>query len=293
MLNHKSQSCKHQDVRFLQEDNHFVCLECGFVVSDYALMDHKIDPLKWTKITKETSLPSTCMTHYSLFADIDRVQNWDFDLLERVCSNFFIPACIEEEVRYKLGTKEYETKKNGRSQRCHSLMAFALYSSCIEADCVKLPEQITSWFQISLKRFWDVHKEFNYKQRKIMPGDVLKMIKSEVQLIDPQLSYKNYVDITNISNMFASNTCNSPSVVLAACLYVYLSEKRKVKITVSHIAKLCHVSCTSVNNLRKKINLEHLFYSLNTYCLEQNEVKKGEEKKEVESRGRRVNGRSL
>ena len=279
-LNDKSQSCKHEEVSFLEEDNHFVCLECGFVPNDYALMDKNIPPLKWTQVGKGSSLP-TFMSLYAFDDNIAHAHDWDLDLLERVCGNFFIPTCIEQDVRYRLDTEAYKKKRNGRRERSLSLMAFALYSSCLEADCVKLPEQVTSWFQVSLKRFWDVHKEFNYCQRKILPGDILNMIKGEVSLIDPTLSYKNYTDIASISNELASSTCNSPSVVLAACLYIYLSDKRKKKIAVRPIAKLCNVSCTSVNHLRKKLNFQDLFCSLKM----QPGQKEGKDEEEEEEEG--------
>ena len=266
-------SCGHDDVTFLHEDNDFVCLQCGLVLRDFAFMDrastsilgHEVLPQRWTQLANNATLP----TDLSMYASADAIgvqacakkeSQWNLDILERVCENFFIPRSVEDRVVSLLSQREYREKRNGREDRDLTLISVALYFSCLSEDCAKTPEVITSWFQVNEKSFWAMADQFSYTSRKLLPSDILTMLKSEVELLHEDLCYSKMNKIALISNRLTHKLSHSPRVILAAVLYLYLCEYcRGKRVSVREIANACNVSITSVNQLKKLLKSMNIF----------------------------------
>ena len=283
-----STTCTHENVNFIEEDNDFVCLSCGQVLQDFAFMDrestsilsHAVQPQKWVQIASDDTLPtplSMYATSHTLGGKGEKYKkgdSWDFDILERVCGNFFIPRCVEDHVVHLLSKEEYLNKRNGRLEKDSALIAFALYSSCLVKDCVKSADVIASWFQISEKTFWSIAKEFSYSARKVLPSDILQMRKAEIELMCEMLynttmklprprgsrgTYSILRYISEVSDGLSEKLTHSPSVILASVLYMYLNLYRERIVSVREVAKLCGVSITSLNQLKKLLKSMDIF----------------------------------
>ena len=255
--------CEHENTVFDASANWHICVQCGLVRENFAAGDTCYKPVQWSEMPPEKTLP----TYTSRFAasdglDLTDRQKWDTDILERVCGNFHIPMCVESDVKFKLQSREYAFKRNGRIKRDMLLMSYALYASCIKNDCPKSADTIASYFQVDLKSFHGICKEFDYIERKLLPSDLLPPIKSQLLSIDDSLHYKDFVKIANAADKICKETCNSPPVVLAVCIFLFLKYYKCSKscITVKIMSQLCNVSMTSMAKLKHKlIHISNLF----------------------------------
>ena len=255
--------CEHENTLFDEATNSHVCVQCGLVRENFAAGDLCYKPTQWSEMPSGKTLP----TYTSRFAvsdglDLKEKQKWNTDNLERVCGNFHIPTCVESDVRYLLQSSEYAFKRNNRYTRDMLLMSHALYTSCIKNDCPRSADVIASYFQVDLRSFHSICNEFEYVERKLLPSDLLPPIKSQLLLIDESLHYKDFVMITNTADRICKETCNSPPVVLAVCIFLFLKYHKSPKshITVKIVSKLCNVSMTSMTKLKHKlVNMHDLF----------------------------------
>ena len=285
-----STSCTHENVNFIEEDNDFVCLLCGLVLRDFAFMDrestsilsHAVEPQKWAQIASDDVLPTSLSMNATSHAlggkgeICKKGDPWDLDILERVCGNFFIPRCVEDHVVHLLSKEEYLNKRNGRLEKDSAIIAFALYSSCLVKDCAKSADVIASWFQISEKTFWSIAKEFSYSARKVLPSDILQMRKSEIEHMCEMLynstiklprpkgsmgtgTYAILRYMSEVSDGLSGKLTHSPSVILATVLYMYLNKYRERTVSVKQVSKLCGVSITSINQLKKLLKTMDIF----------------------------------
>lgn len=240
-----------------------MCMECGLVLTDYAFMDKEIKPEKWAQSGNNVRLPIVSSINTSCDGtqsdSCGEEKEWNLDILQRVCDNFFIPRCVEDRVIHLLSTNDYVKKRNGRSDRDELLIAFALYTSCLKEDCAKTSELITSWFQIDPKGFWNVANEFGYCPRKIMPSDILKIKRAEIVLLSDDMSFKMMQYIASVSDGLTEKLTHSPSVILASVLYLFLNERKARSVCVRKVAKICNVSITSVNQLKKSLREMDIF----------------------------------
>ena len=271
--------CKHINVTFLYEDNHFVCTQCALVLTDYAYCDrqdipeYKIKPKQWAEVYERTqnekskSLP----TYFSRFGSDDSLgqegvsngrKQFDLDVLERVCGNFFIPKTVEEKVRYSLSRKDFQDKRNGRKMTDNALIAYALYSACLLEDCARTPEVICSYFQIEVRYFWTIANKFSYSPRKVLPSDILKSMRGrgDIACLN-DLSYKDLQKITQVSDNVSNELSHSPRVILAAVLHIFLNDTQSKcgRVCVREIAKACDVCVTSVIALKKVLSKMNIF----------------------------------
>lgn len=242
-------SCKHINTFFDEMTNDFVCRQCGLVRTDYAHSDNTIEPIKWSVADK------VYPTDLSQFGAklLKREYQWDIDLLERVCSNFHIATCVEQCVIELLQSNNY-IKRRGMRRRNIILLAHAFFEACIKHGCPKSRETVASYFQIEPKLLWNVANEFEYIERKLMPSDLLPPLKVEICSLVETLSHKDFIKIEQTADRICKQSCYSPSVILATCIVLFLKNYPSANaVTMKSIAKICQVSCTSVSNLRNKL----------------------------------------
>lgn len=267
-------TCQHERVIFLDDDNDFVCESCGLVMQDFAFMDRahtsligkKVEPSLWAEIGNKNRPFPTYSSLYGLSDGIEEDRDeqnakWNLDTLQRVCGNFFIPSSVEEHVVHLLSTKTYQNKRTGKADRDDLLIAYALYSSCLEKDCAKTSDLISSWFQVDEKNFWCVANEFSYSSRKILPSDIFQMRREEIVILFDDISFKKMQHICTIANRLTCELSHSPSVILASVLYLYANQNecKARRVTVKEVARICNVSLTSVNQLKKLLMKKNIF----------------------------------
>ena len=260
-------ACQHpkDSVQFIYDNNAHTCTACGVILSDYACADELIEPLKWSAAGSHVAM-KTYLSRYAKSDNIDSKKNvsWDIDTLERICDRCFIPAAIEIKVKCLLQSEEYTVRRTGQTNRDLALMCKALYSTCLEEGVGKSPKLLSSWFQIDERDFWTVYKQFSYSRKKISPSALLLEFSNELKLIDEGLSYINLQEIGNSADKIAtsgSHVSKSPYVILAACIFLYLTNVRQKKVTMKRIANMCRITCTSLASLKKTLQSENIFNS--------------------------------
>ena len=138
-----------------------------------------------------------------------------------------------------------------------ALIAHAIYSTCLKfsdlLDSAISVETLLNILNIKAETFWSVHDEFIYENKKFQPSNGLNRIKQYLNLTYAQMQH-----IAKFSDSCADLCSNKPNVVLACCIFLYLS-KLGHKISVRKSAEICQVSATSVNNLKNKIKKDSKF----------------------------------
>ena len=251
-------TCEHANTFFDESTNDFICKNCGLVRIDFAFSDNIRHPLKWSNANK---VYPTYLSTYGAPLLAESECKWNIDMLERVCGNFHISKNIEHCVMELLHSKKYVEKRGGRRNKNLVLLAHAFYEACIKHGCPKSMETVASYFQVEQKSLWNAANEFDYSERKLLPSDLLPPLKTEISSVVQSLSHRDYVKIANTADRISNESCNSPSVILAVCILLFLKNKAPSNLmTMKSIAKICNVSCTSVSNLRNKLQrVEGLF----------------------------------
>ena len=198
-------------------------------------------------------------TYSSQYASADqllhpsKLSKWDTGPLQRVCDGCFIPKSIEQRAIDLLHTEEFINKRNGREKKDLSLICYALYHCCLNENIGKPAKLLCSWLNIEEKDFWQTQSSFGYSRRKISPSELLSLITCDLDNMGSGLSYADLKKIGDCADKFAENSCCSPNVILAAHVFLYLKNIRKMKITVRSIAKMCDISCTSLTALKREL----------------------------------------
>ena len=243
-------NCQHMDTFFDEGTNDFICRACGLIRTSFSYSDTIRDPIKWS--SADAALP-TGLSIIGCPLLLHEEHKWDIDILERVCSNFHIPFCVEQCVLELLNSNNY-IKRRGLQKRNLILLSYAFFQACIKHGCPKSMDVVAYYFQIEPKSMWNMANEFEYIERKLMPSDLLPPLKVEISSIVQTLSYKDYSKIAQVADRICKESCYSPSVILAACIVLFLKNHCPPNVaTMKSIARLCNVSCTSVSNLRNKL----------------------------------------
>lgn len=250
--------CIHNRVSFDEFENVHVCELCGLQIVDYAECDRYFTPRQTGAcIGQALSLSEQSVTEEITLASQDdrkqRVIHTSLnDILDRVCGNYSIVACIERQTRDLLKTDSFRVNQSRYRADDNALAAYAMYKTCLSLDAGRSMSEIALMFDIAPSALWSLEKNFVYSDKKFMPSCQIERVRHDIGL-----SFKQAKAI----GIFADNLCDavacSPSTVLATCLYLFCgainaAEGKKNKRQCD-FARACLVSPTSVNRLARKI----------------------------------------
>ena len=245
-------------IEFVTDSNAFTCMQCGLIFDSYSYADEQIKPMQWATLGPDMTFKTYLSESFPNLSVVESVQ-WNFDTFERICDRFHVPKNAEIYAKDLLKSDVYVEKRNGRTRRDLTLQCVALYTSCLKEQIGKSAKLLCLCFDIDEKDFWSVYNTFGYKQRKISPRELLLSISEELKSIDSELSYKNFEQIALTADKLAEGLCHSPNVILASCVFLYLNEIRKRKISIRAVAHICGVSCTSLTTLKNALKTQNIF----------------------------------
>lgn len=250
--------CAHPQVIFDDFENVHVCEKCGLQIVDYAEGDLHFSPRRQGACNGQAIVMSTTSELHAA-AQVEHKQSLILlslnDIIDRVCGNYNIAACIERATRDLLKTDSFRANQRRYRADDYALAAYALYKSCLSLDAARSMTEIGLMFDIPSSAIRTVEKNFDYSDKKFKPSSQIERVRHDIGL-----SYKQARLIGNFADNLCDTVACAPSTVLATCLYLFsraislLEGKKNRPLDVC--ARLCLVSPTSVRRLARKIRID-------------------------------------